>query len=106
MSQPDEQRADFDPVALLEWVDEVADRFEAAWEGGLRPQITDYLDEAGGPRRAALMRELALIDLERRHKARVACPWEEHLRQFPELREPQGAAADLLAAVRSAPPLS
>jgi hypothetical protein len=45
MSQPDEQLAGLDPVALLEWVDEVADRFEAAWGRGLRPRVTDYLGE-------------------------------------------------------------
>jgi WD40 repeat protein/tRNA A-37 threonylcarbamoyl transferase component Bud32 len=106
MAQPDEQPVTWDPVALLEWVDEVADRFEAAWQSGLWPRIPDYLGGAVGQTRAALVRELATIDLERRRKVGEARCWEDYLCQFPELREPDSSATDLLAAARSAPPLN
>jgi WD40 repeat protein/tRNA A-37 threonylcarbamoyl transferase component Bud32 len=106
MSQPDRQFTRPDPVALLEWVDEVADRFEAAWESGRRPLITDYLDAAEGERRAALLRELASIDLERRQKAGDDPSWDEYLHRFPELLHPGPPGADLVAAARSSRPIA
>jgi WD40 repeat protein/tRNA A-37 threonylcarbamoyl transferase component Bud32 len=105
MSQPDEQITRPDPVALLEWVDQVADRFEAAWESGRRPLITDYLDAAVGARRAALLRELATIDLERRQKAGEDSNWDEYLQRFPELVQSGPPGNDLLAAARSSLPI-
>jgi WD40 repeat protein len=101
MSQRDEQLGWTDPVALLEWVDEVADHFEAAWEGGRRPQIVDYLAGAAGERRAALLHELVTIDFQRRQKAGEDPGWDEYVQRFPELLQPGPPAVDLLAAARS-----
>jgi WD40 repeat protein/tRNA A-37 threonylcarbamoyl transferase component Bud32 len=101
MPQRAEQLRAADPVALLEWVDELADRFEAAWEAGGRPQITDYLDGSDGERRAALLRELATIDFQRRQKAGEDPGWDEYVQRFPELLQPGPPAVDLLDTARS-----
>ena len=45
-------------------IDEVCDLFEAAWKGGGRPRIEDYLDESPVLARAALLRELIPLNKE------------------------------------------
>jgi WD40 repeat protein len=72
--------------SLLEWVDAVADRFEAGWKSGTPPRIADYLDDTVGEKRSALLHELVKIDQERRAKAGEIRPWEDYLRAFPELQ--------------------
>src|SRR5262249_29998070 len=57
-----EQRRDEDDLAVAEWVDEVADCFEAAWRGLSPPSLADFLGTATGPCRAALLAELEKID--------------------------------------------
>lgn len=54
---------------LLEWIDDVADRFEAEWRAGRAPSLAAYLDDAPGPRRRALLAELARIDIEYRRRS-------------------------------------
>src|SRR5262249_32257233 len=94
MSQLGDHPGDSDPVALLEWVDEVADRFEAGWAAGRPPRITDHLGDTAGKKRAVLVRELVKIDLERRVKAGEQRQWEDYVREFPELLDPDGLATD------------
>jgi hypothetical protein len=57
-----------DQRLLADWVDEVADAFEAAWQGTQPPRIEDFLGTATGPRRAALRAELEKLDLTYRTK--------------------------------------
>ena len=38
------------PPAVLEWIDEMADRFEAAWKSGTPPRIADFLQGEAGDR--------------------------------------------------------
>src|SRR5207248_3413282 len=45
------------------------DRFEAAWRAGQRPRPEGYLGAASGPARAALLRQLLLLDWEYRRRA-------------------------------------
>jgi WD40 repeat protein/tRNA A-37 threonylcarbamoyl transferase component Bud32 len=105
MAPPDGQSAPIDAVSLLEWVDGIADRFEAAWERGPAPAIRDFLGDASGEHRTALVRELARIDLERRQKAGEAATWDDYVGQFPELREPDPESLRrALAATVHAPP--
>jgi hypothetical protein len=42
--------------SLLQRVDELCDRFEAAWKAGQRPRIEDYLGAATEPERSLLLR--------------------------------------------------
>jgi serine/threonine protein kinase/WD40 repeat protein len=56
------------PLPVAERLDAVCDRFEAACEGGLRPQIGEYLEGVDEPARAVLAHELILLDLHYRHR--------------------------------------
>jgi serine/threonine protein kinase/WD40 repeat protein len=56
------------PLPVAERLDAVCDRFEAACEGGLRPQIGDYLEGVDQPAWAVLARELIVLDLHYRHR--------------------------------------
>src|SRR5262245_45966238 len=74
------------PLALARHVDRVCDRFEsawAAWRSGRRPSVADFLGEARGPERSALLRELVLLDVHYRLAGGEAWRPEEY-RTFPE----------------------
>lgn len=68
------------------WIDQVADRFDAAWQsGGGLPQIVDFLSDSAGPLRRELLRELVAVDREYRTKRGLSKSWEEYVAEFPEL---------------------
>jgi hypothetical protein len=46
------------PPSQVQRIDQVCDRFEAAWKEGQRPRIEDYLSTAEEPARSVLIREL------------------------------------------------
>jgi WD40 repeat protein/serine/threonine protein kinase len=69
---------------LLRLVDRACDCFEAAWKAGGRPRIEDHLDEAAGPERAALLRELVPLDVSYRQREGQEPTPEEYRRRFPE----------------------
>jgi serine/threonine-protein kinase len=48
------------PLALR--IDAACNRFEAAWRAGPPPRVEDFLEGWEGPERAALLRELVLLD--------------------------------------------
>jgi serine/threonine protein kinase len=74
------------PTAI-ERIDEVCDRFEAAWRAGQWPRIEDSLGEAQWPERPALLGELLVLDLAyRRRRGEQPAPEEYRLR-FPEHSE-------------------
>jgi serine/threonine-protein kinase len=64
-------------------IDEICDRFEARWKAGDRPAIEDFLDEAGGPRRTALLRELLDVEMSYRQERQEIPRVEEYLAIFP-----------------------
>lgn len=72
-------------------------RFEAAWQGGERPVLDDYLTGDGPSRRAQLV-ELVYTDLEYRLKAGQAARVEDYLRRYPELAADRDVVLDLIAA--------
>ena len=51
-------------LELAQWVDEVCDRYEAAWQSGWRPRLEDYLGEAPEPQRTNLLHELIRLEVE------------------------------------------
>jgi WD40 repeat protein len=64
-------------------VDAVCNRFEEAWKVGERPQLEEYLKDAAGPERSALLLELLIIELlYRRRKERLTSA--EFKKRFPE----------------------
>ena len=84
MSHPDGDNVD------LEWIDSVADRFEAAWRLVEEPSITSFLTEVAGQRRVGLIRELVKIDLAWRSKKGESRQVEAYVADFPELLAADG----------------
>jgi hypothetical protein len=64
-------------------IDVVCDRFEKAWRTGESPRIEDYLDELPAKRRAGLLLELILAELELRKKDPSPPNRDEYYRRFP-----------------------
>jgi serine/threonine protein kinase/formylglycine-generating enzyme required for sulfatase activity len=65
-------------------VEEVCNRFEAAWKAGQRPQIEDYLATAPERERPSLLRELLALELAYRRQAGETPTSETYLRRFSE----------------------
>jgi eukaryotic-like serine/threonine-protein kinase len=77
------------PCALELHIDAVCQAFEAAWKSTLdsddRPRIEEYLDVVGEPERAALVRELLLVEVHyRRRWGDVPCAV-DYTSRFPGL---------------------
>src|SRR5207245_2545140 len=62
MADRTDQHESIEPLSMLEWVDRIASQYEAAWKGMKLPQLDDFLGDASGERRAALVEELLRID--------------------------------------------
>jgi tetratricopeptide (TPR) repeat protein/tRNA A-37 threonylcarbamoyl transferase component Bud32 len=78
-------------------VDEIADRFEDAWERGERPVIEAYLDVEAALRQAVLV-AIIHVDLERRLAAHEEVCVERYLERFPELMASPIIIVDLITA--------
>jgi len=88
---------------LAQRVDQECDRFEAAWRGGSRPSIKDFLEGWSGPERLALLRHLILVDVECR-RGRPDCPPEDYQARFPDLEPAWLARAVEEALAEPGPP--
>ncbi|HZT79244.1 MAG TPA: hypothetical protein VFA26_03420, partial [Gemmataceae bacterium] len=75
-------------------LEQVVERFEAAWSRGERPDLAACLP-AGGPLRQAILVELACADLEYRLKAGEPARAEAYLTRFPELAADRPAVLGL-----------
>src|SRR6266851_1454818 len=76
------------PPDLALKVDAACDRFEAEWRAGGRPSIEEYLGEAVEPERAALLRQLILLDVDYRRRHGEQPNAKEYHDRFPSLEEP------------------
>jgi serine/threonine protein kinase len=85
MSEPPNRRSrlEGEPSACAE---EILDRFETQWNHLPPPTIDDFLPPPDSPERWRVLRELVLIDLERRLGAGEPARVETYLEQFPELK--------------------
>jgi WD40 repeat protein/serine/threonine protein kinase len=72
------------PPDVLERVDALCERFEAAWKSGTPPALPDYLAGAPPEGRAALLKEL--LELEREYRARRgdSAAAEDYARLLPD----------------------
>src|SRR5260370_170700 len=61
-----------DPLARKERIDDIADQYEAAWKKVGPPRLADFLGNATGEFRAALLDELIKVD--RVYRERLAAP--------------------------------
>ena len=73
------------PPSVAAHVDEVCDRFEAAWTAGERPRIEDYLGATPEPQHAALLQELVLLDVWYRRLAKENPQIQDYQAPFPGL---------------------
>jgi hypothetical protein len=64
-------------------VDEVCDRFEAAFKAGQDPRIEDYMGDVNGPEGRHLLRELLALDLELRRRRGESPRPEEYRPRLP-----------------------
>ncbi|MCA9050923.1 MAG: serine/threonine-protein kinase, partial [Planctomycetaceae bacterium] len=70
-----------DPAAAI---DEICDRFEAAWKSDPdRPSIADYVQAAAPPLRRTLLKELLRIEIGLRHLRGEQATLEEYRSRFP-----------------------
>jgi WD40 repeat protein len=81
---------------LLEWIDAIADQFEAAWKQGPAPSIASFVGTETGARRSDLLAELVKIDLEYRWRSGDRRQLADYLAEFPDLLGPDGALPDHL----------
>jgi serine/threonine protein kinase len=65
-------------------VEEICDRFEAAWKAGRRPPIEDYLGEVPEPGRGVLLRALVELELTYRGQNGERPTPEEYQLRFPQ----------------------
>jgi WD40 repeat protein/serine/threonine protein kinase len=72
------------PVAALEHMMEVCDRYEQAWRAGLQPRIEDCLAGVAGTEQAALLHDLVAIDVELRRGRGEEPTSEEYRDRFPD----------------------
>jgi serine/threonine protein kinase/formylglycine-generating enzyme required for sulfatase activity len=79
-------------------VEQVCDRFEAAWRAGTPPRVEDFLDGWQGPDRAALLRELVALDVYHRRRRGAECRAEDYRARFPAL-DPDALAEAFAEAV-------
>ena len=78
------------PLDVLDALDRVCDRYEAAWARGGRPRVEDYLGGLDAAYRPALLRALLAAELHARgHRGERPEPGEYHAR-FPGDRAERG----------------
>jgi serine/threonine-protein kinase len=76
--------ADLSPAAVHR-LDQLCDRFEAAWIAGQRPNIETYLEEVPAEERPRLLHELVALERDYRTRAGEAFTPEEYRARFPAL---------------------
>ena len=87
-------------VSTLGRVDQRCDAFEDAWESGQRPRIEDYLGDASGEEREALLRWLIPLDVKYRRQHEQTLDLRYYLSLSPSL-----SADWLVGVVRPSVPL-
>jgi WD40 repeat protein len=89
------------PLELAQWVDEVCERFEEAWQSGATPRLEDYLGEAAEPQRTDLLHELILLEVEYGRRRGENPRLDVYLSRFPGLDSQWLAGALDTLAVRA-----
>src|SRR5262245_1361113 len=64
-------------------IDQACDQFEAAWKAGQRPDPAEFLWAVAGPERAALLRQLLLLDWEYRRREADEPRADDYHTRFP-----------------------
>ena len=64
-------------------IDQICDRFEAAWKSDQRPHPEDFLDAVDEPDRSALLRQLLLLDWDYRRRVGDQPRTDDYTTRFP-----------------------
>ena len=79
------ENSPLNPLSKARRIDNICDRFEAAWNAGTRPVIDEFLRDTPPEEQPAVLRELVILDLHyRRHAGETPQP-EDYLARFPAL---------------------
>ena len=70
--------------SLNRQVDEICDRFEAAWKSGSAPRIEDYLEQLPGETDGSMLLALVKLDVEYRAQNGESPTADEYAERFPE----------------------
>jgi serine/threonine protein kinase len=81
---PGDERPGSLGLTKANFVDQVCDRFEAAWQVGARPRIEDFLDGVDESLQPDLLRELLAIELDFRGRLGESPEPSEYHARFPE----------------------
>src|SRR6516165_1620771 len=65
-------------------IDALCKRFEDAWKAIHPPRLEDFLGEAAGPERSALLRELLRLELDYRQRNGDTPDLAKYLARFPD----------------------
>ena len=75
------------PLAVLDQIDRICDRFEAAWEAGEPARIEEVLGQIAEAYRPALLRDLLAADLNARRRLGEQPTPAEYAARCPEHAE-------------------
>jgi WD40 repeat protein/predicted Ser/Thr protein kinase len=78
---------EFPSARLARRLDQICDRFEAAWKAGRRPRLERYLGKLPSAAQAELLRELLILELEYRDQKGEKPLRQEYAVRFPEHAE-------------------
>jgi formylglycine-generating enzyme required for sulfatase activity len=73
------------PLSQARHIDRICDRFEAAWNAGLRPKIEEFLKDTPAGVQADLLPELVILDLQCRRQVGETPRPEDYLTRLPTL---------------------
>lgn len=85
MMEPFLRREERWSASLAQRVDQVCDRFEAAWQAGQRPRLIDYLGDALEPEHDLLVCELIALDIAYRQQGGEVPRADDYLALSPAL---------------------
>ncbi len=83
------------PLAVLDEIDQICDRYERAAEAGNRPAIEDYLSTIANEYRAALLQDLVAAEVHARRRRGERPEPREYIDRFPADSTAIAAAFDL-----------
>jgi serine/threonine-protein kinase len=68
---------------VLDRIDGICDRFEAAWKSGARPRVDDYLGDVDQAYRSVLLHDLLAVEIAARHHNGERPLRHEYVDRFP-----------------------
>lgn len=97
MSESADNNSDlYDNLEIQEWIDSIADAFEAAWKESPQPHIASFLPDGNDRRRRQLLCELIRIDIQHQAKNGTPKPVEYYHSYFLQQNDTERGVPDSL----------